>query len=181
MMRKLFLLTVIVFFFLSQPMVMAEGGNLWRLADKDGHIGVFVREPANESGQSSMVREGFKKALEQALLNRKSTKFELSASPENSDIQIYSIIKKFTYMEKGPFKPTPGVGTTLLDAASTMTDNYAEMTVDFTVIKTGSGEILWRDTLNPYIKKKMEPEDSIPLISAKIASNFIWKCFGKPS
>ena len=181
MIKKIFLLASIVSLFLSQSIAMAEGGNLWRLGEKSGIIKVYIREPANESGQSKVVRDGFTKALESALLNRKSVKFELAKTPEESNVQVYSIIKKFMYMEKGPLKSTPGIWTTLLDAAATATTNYAEMTVEFAVISSANGELLWKDTLTPYVKEKMDPEGSIPIICNKIASHFVWKCFGKPS
>ncbi len=180
MIRKFCFVAVIVALFLNVPMAMAEGGNLWRLADKTGSIKVFISTPANESGQG-FVADNLKSALESALLNRKSTKFEIVKTPEGSDVQIATLIKKFMYMEKGPMKPTPGIGTTLLDAAATMTTNYAEMSVDFVVKDTRTDQILWKELLNPYLKKSMTPEESIPLISERVASNFIWKCFGKPS
>jgi hypothetical protein len=84
-------------------------------------------------------------------------------------------------MEKGPLKPTPGIGTTLLDAAATMTQNYAEASVAFVVKDTKNNDVLWRNKTHPYLKEKMTAEESIPLISKKVASHFVWKCFGKPS
>lgn len=181
MAKRLCLFAVIAFLVIGQSIVMAEGGDLWRLAEKKGSIKVYIGEPNNESGQSKVVRTDFKKALESALINRKAVKFEIAKTKEESDVQIYSIIKKFMYMEKGPIKPTPGIATTLLDVAASATMNYVEMAVEFAVIKTGSDELIWKDTLSPYIKEKMSPEDSIPLISNRLASHFVWKCFGKPS
>ena len=164
----------------GQSIALAEGGTLWKLANKTGVIKVFVNQPVNESGQG-LIADGLKKAIESGLLNRKSTKFEIAKTPADSDVEINVLIKKFMYMEKGPLKPTPGLGTTLLDAAATMTENYAEITADFIVKEVKTGNILWKDMLNPYLKKKMQPEDSIPLISDKVASHFVWKCFGKPT
>ena len=180
MIKRLCLAAAIITLFLSQSIAMADGGNLWRLAGQKGSIKIFIHEPDNESGQSRVIRDVFKKALESALVNRKSVKFEIVKTPEESDVQIFSLIKSFQYMEKGPLKPTPGIGTTLLDAAATMTENYVEMAAEFVVKQTATGVILWKDVLTPYIKKKMEPEESVPLISDKIAGHFVWKCFGKP-
>ncbi|MDD5427951.1 MAG: hypothetical protein PHI58_01800 [Candidatus Omnitrophica bacterium] len=180
MAKKLLFFAVIASLALGQTAATAEGG-LWRIGQDKGSIKVYVGEPENRSGQNKIVKIDFKKALESALLNRKSVKFELAKTPQESDVQIYSVIKKFMYMERGPIKPTPGLGTTLLDMAASATMNYAEMAVEFAVIKTDTGELVWKELLNPHIKEKMSAEDSIPLISNKIASNFVWKCFGKPS
>ena len=179
MIKKLCFFAGIVSLLFSQSIAIAEGGDLCRLADKKGCIKVFVNDPVNESSQG-FIADNLKKSLESALVNRKSVKFEVVKTPEESDVRVNSVITKFMYMEKGPLKPTPGIGTTLLDAAATMTENYAEIVVEFAVIQFRTGEILWQDTLNPYLKQKMEPEESISLISDRVASHFVWKCFGKP-
>ena len=114
-------------------------------------------------------------------MNRKSTKFEVVKTPEESDVQVATVIKKYQYMERGPIKPTPGIATTLLDCAATALENYVEMSVAILVTSTKTGDTLWKDDLNPYIKKKMSPEESISYISDKVASHFVWKCFGKPT
>jgi hypothetical protein len=180
MVKKLCFFAVIASLFFSQSAAIAAG-ELWRIAGDDNAIKVFISDPINESGQGQIIPDSFKKALETALANRKSIKFELVKTQAECEVQVSSIIKKFMYMEKGPMKPTPGIGTTLLDAAASMTQNYAEMTVSFIVTNPKTGGLLWSDTLNPYVKKKMAPEESISLICAKVASDFAWKCFGKPS
>ncbi len=181
MLKRLAFFAVVVFIAVNVSSVMAEEGELWRLADKDGLIKAYVGQPNNESGKNTEVSADLKKALEEALANRKSVKIEVVKTPEESDVQINSIIKKFSYMDKGPFKPTPGVGTTLLDMAATATMNYVEERVEFAVIQTGTGKLLWKDMLHPYIKEKMTEAQSIPLISKKVASHFVWKCVGKPT
>ena len=90
-----------------------------------------------------------------------------------------AVIKKYQYSEKGPLKPTPSIGTTLLDAAATMTENYVEMVVEYTVFDTKSDKELWKDTVSEYIKKKMTAIESVPLICDVVTRTFIWKCFGK--
>ena len=179
MVKKLCFVVIIASLFLNQSMAIAEGGDLWHLADKNGSIKVFVNNPVNESGQG-LIADSLRKALESALVNRKSVKFEIVKTPGESDVQVATVIKNFMYMEKGPLKPTPGIGTTLLDAAATITENYAEIAVDFIVTQSKTGLILWQDILSPYLKQKMEPEESIPLISGKVSSDFVWKCFGRP-
>ncbi len=182
MIKKFYFLAVLLSLLFGQSVAMAEGGgDLWRLANNKGSIKVFINDPVNESGQGQIIPDNLKKALESALINRKTVKFEMVKTPEDSDVRIATVIKKFQYMEKGPFKPTPSIGITLLDAAATMTENYAEMTVNFVVTKSQPGEILWKETLSPYVKKRMSPEESISFVSDKVASHFVWKCFGKPA
>lgn len=51
--------------------------------------------------------------------------------------------------------------------------------VEYTVTDTKSGKTLWKDTVKEYIKKKMTPEESIPLIYDVVTRAFVWRCFGK--
>jgi hypothetical protein len=179
-MRNVCFVLAIISILFAHSTAHAESGTLWKLADRTGVIKVFVYQPINESGQG-FIADSLKKAIESALRNRKSVKFQVVETPAESDVEVEILIKKFMYMERGPLKPTPSIGTTLLDAAATVTENYAEVTADFIVKEAKTGTILWKDILNPYLKRKMQPMESIPLISDKVASHFVWKCFGKPS
>lgn len=182
MIRRIVSLALLCSFSLTPTIVMAGGGgDLWKLADHGKSIKVFIGNFGNESGKNEVTAEGLKNTIAKALLNRKSVKFELVNAPEQSDVEISAVIKKYLYMERGPFKPSPSIGTTLLDAAATMTENYVEMTVNFIVTKSGTGEVLWKDSLMPYAKKKMTPVESIQHIYDKVAGHFVWKCFGKPN
>ena len=142
-------------------------------------VKVYVKEVINQSGQSQIIPETFKKKLEESLRQRRSMDFKVVKSPAESDVQISAVIKSYRYSERGTFKPNPGIGTMLLDAAATMTQNYVEMAVEYTVVDTKSDKVLWKNKVSDYIKRKMTPEESIPLISDRITKNFIWKCFGK--
>ena len=95
MIKKLCFLAVIASLFIGQSASFAEGGDLWRLANDKGSIKVFINEPVNESGQGQVIPDNVKKSLESALVNRKSIKFEITKTPEGSDVQISTIIKKF--------------------------------------------------------------------------------------
>ena len=142
-------------------------------------VKVYIKEVINQSGQNQIMMEDFKKELEQSLHQRRSIKFEVVNSPAESDIQMSVVIKSYQYLEKGPLKPSPGIETTLLDAAATMTENYVEMAVEYTVVDTKTNKLLWKGAINEYLKKKMTPEESIPLIYDVVTRTFIWKCFGK--
>ena len=151
---------------------------LSQMAKSKTAIKVFIKDIANESGQSQILSEAFKKSLERALFYRRSTTFEVLKYPDASDIQISAIIKSYRYMERGPFKPTPSIAGLLLDAAASATENYVDMEVEFTVTDTDTGEVLKKDIIIAYIKEIMTPEHSIALIYDKIARTFLWKFFG---
>jgi hypothetical protein len=142
-------------------------------------IKTYIGEVTNTSGQNQVVTEDFKKDLEEGLLNRKSHTFIMVKSPAESDIQISAAIHKYQYLEHGPMKPSAGPGTMVLDAMATATENYVEMEAEFTVTDTKTNTELWKNVVSTYIKKKMTPDQSIPLINKKTVRQFLWKCFGR--
>lgn len=142
-------------------------------------VKVYIKEVINQSGQSQVMPEAFTKALEKSLHQRRSIKFEVINNQAESDIQMSAVIKKYQYLVRGPLKPSPGIETTLLDAAATATQNYVEMSVEYAVVDTKTNKVLWQNTISEYIKKTMTPEESIPLIYDVVTRTFIWKCFGK--
>jgi hypothetical protein len=154
----------------------------WLFKDKINDkvpVKVYIKDIVNQTGQGQITSEAFKKELEASLHERRSIRFIVVNNVSESDIQMIANIKDFKYMEKGIFKPTPGIATTLLDAVATMTENYVEMTVEYTVIDTKSDKMLWNHTINEYIKKRMTEEECIPLIYDAVTRTFVWKCFGK--
>lgn len=182
MIRKAVVLCSLACLFAAAPACAADEpiGGLFR--DKNNHIQpikVFIKEVKNGSGQKEIVPDAFKTALEVSLKARKAIPFEIVGDASQSMIQITAVISHYQYLERGPFKPSPGIETTLLDAAATMTENYVEMAVDYTVVGTKTGETLWTHTINEYLKKEMTPAESIPLISDIVTRTFIWRCFGK--
>jgi hypothetical protein len=156
----------------------AEAGTIGHLFEGRSPVKAYVGAIVNESGQRQMSPDVFKKILENSLNSRKAMDFDTVASPAESDIQITASIKKYQYLERGPFKPSPGIGTMLADAAATASLNYVEMEVMYTITDTRTGKVLWTDDVNKYIKEMMTPEESIPLISDKVARAFITQCFG---
>ena len=177
MVKKL-ILALCIFSFIGLTAAFAQDEPIGRMF-KTEPVKVYIKDVVNQSGQSQITPEAFKKALEQSLHQRRAIKFEIVNNAADSDIQVTAIINKYQYLVKGPLKPSPGIETTLLDAAATMSANYVEMTVDYSVTDTKSGKELWKHTVNEYIKKKMTPEESIPLIYDVVTRTFVWKCFGK--
>ena len=180
MVKAFMVLSIIASLAFGQQAAMAEGGQLWRLAEKSGVIKVFLGNFTNDSGQSQVSPEEFRKAVGDMLINRQSTKFQIVNAPADSDIQVSAIVQKYRYLDRGPLKVTPGL-TTLLDAAATATANYVDMIAVFTVVDTKTNAVLWKDTIEPYAKKEMSAAESIPVIYEKCAKHFVWKCFGKPA
>jgi hypothetical protein len=157
----------------------AEDGTIGHLFKDKPAVKVYVKDVSNESGSTNITAEAFKSILEESLANRKAMTFRIVSDPAESDIRISAVIKKFQYLKKGPFKPSIGIQTTLLDAAATMTENYAEMAVGFIVTDTKNDKVLWKADVDDYIKKLMTAECSTVLMCDKIARGFIWQCFGK--
>jgi hypothetical protein len=175
--RMLFMMLMLSFVFSYQA--FAEDETIGHLFKDKPVVNVYVKEVANDPGQARVTSEAFKAILETSLMKRKSMTFKIVNTPAESVIQISAAIKKFQYLVRGPLKPSIGIETTLLDAMATATENYVEMAADFTVLDTKSGDILWKGSVENYLKKIMNEEESIPLISDKIARQFIWMCFGK--
>jgi len=159
--------------------VFAEGEIGSRFAKNDV-VKVYIVSITDESAQAQVLPEAFKKSVEKSLANRRSMTFQVVGTPDESHVQVRGVIKNFAYMEKGPMKLSPSVGTLALDAMATATENYVEMAAEFTVVDTKTGQELWRGVVSDYIKQKMTPEESVPLIHDKISRGFVAKCFGKP-
>lgn len=177
-MVKKAIFTVCVLYFICLGQVHAKGITIGHLFEGKSPVKAHVGAVTNESGQGQISVEIFKKALEDSLNNRKAMDFDTLSDPAGSDIQIAAVIKNYQYLERGPFNPSPGIATTLVDAAATAASNYAEMEVLYTITDTKNNKVLWMDDVKEYIKKVMTPEESIPLIYDKVNRTFISQCFG---
>lgn len=169
---------VSVFCIICSGQAYAKDATIGHLFEGKSPVKVHVSSVTNESGQNQISADLFKKALEDSLNGRKAVDFDTVNDPAVSDIQVTAVIKKYQYLEKGPFKPSAGVATMLADAAATATSNYAEMEVLYTITDAKTGKVLWTDDVNEYIKKIMTPAESIPLIYDKVTRAFISQCFG---
>lgn len=177
-MVKKAILAICVLCFMCLGQVYAKGITIGRLFEGKSPVKVHISSVTNESGQSHIPVELFKKTIEDSLNGRKAMDFDTVNDPALSDIRIAAIIKKYQYLDRGPFKPSPGIGTMLADAAATATSNYVEMEVLYTITDAKTGKVLWADDISEYIKRAMTPEESIPLIYDKVARTFVSQCFG---
>lgn len=178
MIKKIVIVSLIILCQSSAALCSTEGALGAYFKNKDV-VKVYVKDISNASGETLITGEDFKAILETSLLNRRAMTFKMVGTAADSDIQILATIEKFRYLERGPLKPTVGFGTSLLDAAASATMNYAEMGVVFTVLSTKTGEVLWKDGVESYLKKMMTPAESVPMISNKVTREFIWRCFGR--
>lgn len=178
-MAKKAISTICMFCLMYLGQAHAESTAIGHLFEGKSPVKAHISSVTNESGQNQISVENFKKTLEDSLNNRKAMDFDVVNDPAVCDVELAAVIKKYQYLEKGPFKPSPGIATMLADAAATATSNYVEMEVLYTITDAKTGKILWTDDVNEYIKKAMTPEESIPLIYDKVTRTFISQCFGQ--
>ncbi len=178
-MIKIAIFAVCLFYIICAGQAFAQDDTIGHLFEGKFPIKVYVSSVTNESGESQISIDEFKKSLEDSLNNRKAIDFDTVDNPADSDIQVSAVIKKYQYLERGPFNPSPGIATTLVDAAATATSNYVEMEVLYTVTDTKSNDLLWSDDVKEYIKRIMTPDESIPLIYDKVTRTFTSQCFGR--
>jgi len=165
---------------MQSALCFADGRNLSHLyRGKD--IKVFVKDIVNESEKKDLSSADFKKEVVKAFSNRRSVTFEVVTSPDDSDIEVSGVIKQYQYLVKGPMKPSLGIDTMALDMAATMTENYADMNVNFNVTDHKTGKVLWSRDVYDYEKHKMTEAESIPVMFDKIARKFVAHSFGKPA
>lgn len=164
--------------FLNQPFTSAEKGDLSSFTNSGKPVKVFLGAFTSESGGTGISADDFKKYLETALLNRKSVSFRIAGTPAESDVRISAVIKKYLYSKTDPVTSFAGPGGILLDAATT--ENYVEMTAQFTITDTKTGRVIWDDSIKSFVKRMMTPEESVPVIYDKLSRDFLWRSFGKP-
>lgn len=178
-MLRIAVLAVCLFCIIYPGQVFAQDDTIGHLFREKSPVKVYVSTVTDESENNQVSIDGFKKSLEESLNNRKAIDFDTVTNPADSDIQVAAVIKKYQYLDRGPFNPNPGIATTLIDAAATATSNYVEMEVLYTVTATKNNDLLWSDDVKEYIKKVMTPEESIPLIYDKVTRTFTTQCFGR--
>lgn len=139
-------------------------------------IKVFLGEFSNASDKAEIAPDAFRKEVEKALTERKSVSFAIVKSAPESDIQVSATIKGYQYMDKDPVKPSLSV-IMALDAVTS--ENYAELSAEFTVVNTATGSIAMKEDLTGFVKRMMTPAESVPLVYDKLARKFVADSFGK--
>lgn len=151
--------------------------NLYNLVDNKVlkvYLGDFT------SCTDKITPEKLKSTLKDIMLARKSERFEIATNKEDSDIIINGDIVAYRYLDKDPIDHIAG-GTTGLLVDAVVDQNYVQVKVKFTVLKTKNGRKLWEKTIPVSVTETDMPEaDSIPKIIDESERRFIWYCFGKP-
>jgi hypothetical protein len=139
-------------------------------------ISIFFKDFSNESGQPQIIPAEFMNEIRKAFVERRSVSFVIAKTLQDSDMVVSAAIKSYQYLEKDPVKPSLSF-IMALDAATT--ENFAEISADFTVTDAKNGSVLWKETVTSYVKKMMTPAQSLPLVYDKLARHFVSKAFGR--
>jgi len=177
MVRNILALIVAAVLACGQVTAIAADNGLAGLVNSKKVIKAFVGDFTDQSGDKAVSTADFKKAVEKALLDRKSVKFELAKAPMESDVLISGVIKKYEYLKNDPITSYGGSGTFIIDAVTT--ENYVRMDVEFKVADPKTGGVVWQNEVTTFIKRMMTPAESIPLIYEKVSRTFLAKSFGK--
>jgi hypothetical protein len=139
-------------------------------------IKVFLGEFSNDSGQAQIAPDAFRNEVEKALKDRRSVSFVIVKSVPESDVQVSAAIKGYQYLEKDPVKPSLGM-IMAIDAVTS--ENYAELSAEFTVVNTATGGVALKEDITGFVKRMMTPAESVPLVYDKLARKFVADSFGK--
>jgi hypothetical protein len=116
--------------------------------------------------------------LTEALVNRKSIRFQVVGTPGEADLVVQVDLKGFFWSNHDPVDMIAGLGATAMDVA--IVEDYAKLEADFIVTDAKTGETLWQDRVIATVTKKpMSESESLPLITQDLAKVFIKQCFGK--
>lgn len=178
-MKKLVVAAVMAAVSMTAISACMADGNLAKMY-RGRDIKVYVNDFTNESGNNNISVSDFKKDLQKAFENRRSSSFKIVDNPAASDVQISGIIKQFQYLKTGPVKPSVSVVTTAIDVAATALENYADMNVNLAVVDSKTGNTLWKDDVYDFERRVMSEAQSVPLVFEKVARKCVAKSFGKP-
>lgn len=159
------------------PPVYARGKNLYHLVEGK-KLKVYLSN--FQSDTEKISPEDFKTIFRDSLIARKKENFEVVEDKESADVLIDCNILSFKYLEKDPIDNVIG-GTTALIVDALVSQNYAKVQVDFSVIRASDNRRLWHDRFVSSVTESDMPEpDSIPKVLKECSKRFIFLCFGKP-
>lgn len=172
---KRLILVIGCFLFLC-TFAYARGKNLYQLVET-GTLKVYLAD--FQSDIEKISPETFKKILGETLSARKKENFKIVENKGSADIIINSKILAFKYLEKDPIDNVIG-GTSALIVDAMVSQNYAQVQIEFTINKAGDGRKLWYDKVISSVTQTNMPEtDSIPKVLKECSKRFIFLCFGK--
>lgn len=161
---------------IASPVLAAEKNPLYEKLSRGKEVKIHVAVPT-DSGASKLDPEAFRKAVEDALRNRKSIRFAPVASEAEAQYVVETDIKGFTYSETDPVDMLAGVGMAAMDAAKQ--DKFAAVDALMTVRQV-SGAVEWKDTVHASLTQEtMSEPEARERIPARAAEVFVRGAFGK--
>lgn len=172
----LFVISAVAPLYAREPM-HRRGKNLYRLVEGKT-LKVYLGSIESETEKISP--EEFRRTLKNLLLGRHKERFVITDSKESAKIIINAKILNFKYLEEDPVDQiVGGLSALLVDAA--VTQNYARVDAEFTVIKAKDGKRIWhREFYTTVTESDMPEPESIPKVLKECCKRFVFLCFGKP-
>ncbi len=169
-------LLLAVFLAFSASLASADPNPLYEELSRAKDVKIFVKTPV-DSGATLLDKEGFKKAVEEALKARKSIRFQPVATEAEAKFVIEIDLKGFGFSLTDPVDMLVGVGMAVVDAAKIA--HFASSDVQFTV-KDRAGKTRWDGIVHASITdEKMTEEESRQKMPARSAEMFMRAAFGK--
>lgn len=171
------ILLILIFLFFISPPVYAKRKNLYNLVEGKT-LRVYLS--SFQSGTEKISSDLIKNTVKDILTARKKESFEIVENKESADLLIDCNLLLFKYLQKDPIDNVIG-GTTALIVDALVSQNYAQVQVEFTVLSAKDGRRMWHDKIISSVTESDMPEpDSIPKVLKECTKRFIFLCFGKP-
>lgn len=175
-MKKLLLVISLLVSMTAAPVWAAEKNPLYEQLSRQKEVRVYVAAPV-DGGATNLDPEAFRKAVEEALKNRKSIRFAPVASEAEAQYVVETNIKGFMFSLTDPVDMLAGVGMAAMDAAKV--DHFASVDAEMTV-REAKGPVSWKDTIHASITDEtMTEEQARERIPARCAELFVRGAFGK--
>lgn len=150
--------------------------NLSRRASVKTYVAPFAAP--EKTGDIQTDPAAFKTALEKALTERKSIKFEIVSDKSQADIVIEVAVTDLAWADQDPVDMLAGVGGVAMDAA--MNEHYCRLVADVTVTDTKKNAVLWKESvLATVTTNDMQKETFGKFIYDDFSKVLIKKAFGK--
>jgi hypothetical protein len=156
----------------------AFSANLYETYSRKGHVKIFVEKPTDKTEKKKVNVESLKSAIEKALKERQSVRFDILRSTDEAELVVETEITEFYWTDHDPVDMIMGLGGTAMDVAKV--ECYARLTANYKVKDGKSGSTLWSDKLKATLTKGgMSEAQSLELIGDDAAKVLMKEAFGK--
>jgi len=175
-MKKQLLVFALLVSMAAAPVWAAEKNPLYEQLSRQREVKICVAPPV-DNGATNLDPEVFRKAVEEALKNRKSIHFTVVASEAEAQFVVETGIKGFVFSLTDPVDMLAGVGMAAMDAAKI--DHFASIDAEMAV-REASGPVRWKDTIHASLTEEtMSEAEARERIPARCAEVFVRTAFGK--